>query len=146
MRVSILVALVTIPVIAACSGGDDTQQQTRPAAAPAASPLPAANPNGKTHTIEMITDGEGNFFRPAEIEARPGDVLRFVLTVGVHNVHFVADSNPGVTGLPPASALLQLPGQTVDVVVPQTTRKYLYFHCDPHALIGMVGKVEIEGD
>jgi plastocyanin len=47
------------------------------------------------------------------------------------------------SGLPPASALLQLPGQTIDLKVTLPEGKY-YFHCDPHALLGMKGRMEVE--
>lgn len=101
---------------------------------------------GKVIVVEMITDESGSYFKPKDIEAHPGDILRFTLTAGVHNVHFVADSNPGIPNLPPASELLQLPGQTVDITVPSAKDKKLYFQCDPHAALGMIGHVEIEGD
>jgi plastocyanin len=105
----------------------------------------APGPGGKVIEIAMNTDDKGNYFEPKEVEARPGDVLRFVLKSGVHNVHFVADSNPGKQGLPPASEMLQLPGQTYDFAVPAAEGDY-YFQCDPHALLGMVGKLEVERD
>jgi plastocyanin len=93
----------------------------------------------------MYTDAEGNYFKPKEIEAHRGDIVRFILKTGVHNVHFVADSNPGKTGLPAASDFLQLPGQEFDVVVSMAPGKY-YFQCDPHALLGMVGELEVEDE
>jgi plastocyanin len=58
-------------------------------------------------------------------------------------VHFLADSNPGKSGLPAASDMLQLPDQTYDVPVNFTEGKY-YFQCDPHAALGMKGHVEVE--
>jgi len=61
----------------------------------------------------------------------------------VHNVHFLPDSNPGAQGLPPASEFLQLPDQTWDFVVGFPHGHY-YFQCDPHALLGMVGRLEVE--
>jgi plastocyanin len=124
--------------LGACSGksGSDADQNTPVASA-------AAAPTGKVITVEMITDETGSYFKPRDIEAKAGDILRFTLTSGVHNVHFVADSNKGITGLPAAGELLQLPGQTTDVTVPDAAGKKLYFHCDPHALLGMIGYVTI---
>jgi len=84
-------------------------------------------PTGKEITIEMITDEKGSFFKPTDVEAHPGEVLKFVLTVGVHNVHFLADSNPGVTNLPPASAFSQLPGQELKIPVNLAAGKTYYF-------------------
>jgi len=66
-----------------------------------------------------------------------------VLKAGVHNVHFLPDSNTIKTGLPPASDLLQLPEQTYDLVVSMQPGKY-YFQCDPHAALGMKGHLEVE--
>ncbi|MES2305327.1 MAG: plastocyanin/azurin family copper-binding protein [Gemmatimonadota bacterium] len=104
----------------------------------------AVAPTGKVITIEMFTDETGSYFKPKLVEAHPGDVLRFTLGVGVHNVHFLPDSNPGVPNLPAASELLQLPGQTFDVPVNFAAGKTYYFQCDPHAPLGMMGHVKVE--
>ena len=98
---------------------------------------------GDTIVIEAWTDGTGNYFKPNKVEAHQGDVLRFELKVGVHNVHFLPDSNTIKTGLPPASDLLQLPGQTYDLPVTMQPGHY-YFQCDPHAALGMKGHLEVE--
>lgn len=103
----------------------------------------AAAPTGKTIEVKLITDEQGNRFEPADFEAHRGDVLRFTLVAGAHNVHFLPDSNPGKSGLPPASDILQLPGQTLDVPVTFAPGKY-YFQCDPHALLGMKGHLKVE--
>lgn len=131
--------------LAACSGekkggeGDHSQEATPTTAT--ANPTPA--PGGKTIVVEMHTDETGSFFKPNKFEAKKGDVISFKLMTGVHNVHFLPDSNPGKSGLPPASDMLQLPGQTVDIPVAMAKGKY-YFQCDPHAALGMVGHVEVE--
>ncbi len=126
----------------ACGGGKDA---SAPATTPGApEPAAAAAATGKVITIEMITDETGSSFKPKLVEAHPGDVLRFTLGVGVHNVHFLPDSNPGVPNLPPASDLLQLPGQTFDVPVSFAPGKSYYFQCDPHAPLGMRGHVKVE--
>ena len=101
------------------------------------------DPGAKVILVEMETDAQGvNKFEPANFEAKRGDVIRFTLISGVHNAHFLPDSNPGKTGLPAASALLQLPHQTYDVKVSWTPGKY-YYQCDPHALLGMIGHVTV---
>jgi plastocyanin len=130
-------------VLVACGGGE---QET---ATPEASPSPAAGgqvqpaPGGKVITVEMLTDEKGNnLFRPNAIDADEGDVLRFTLVSGVHNVHFPADSNRAEDDLPAASNLLQLPGQTYDVLLDWEEGQY-FFQCDPHALLGMVGRLTI---
>ena len=131
-------------VVVACSGGEKKE-----AAESAATPSPAAGApvtptgNGKVIVIEAISDEKGNYFSPNQVEAHKGDVLRFTLKVGVHNVHFLPDSNANKSGLPPASEMLQLPGQTYDVPVTFEEGTY-YFQCDPHAALGMNGHVKVE--
>jgi plastocyanin len=133
----------------ACAGGEqkaDTTTATpqQPAATPGAPLTPG--PGGKVITIEMVTDDQGNNkFVPNEFEAHRGDVLRFTLVTGVHNAHFLADSNPGMQNLPAASPLLQVPGQTYDIAVNMAAGRY-YFQCDPHALLGMIGYVKVEDE
>jgi plastocyanin len=104
---------------------------------------PAAS--GRVIEVKMITDDKGNYFEPSKIEAHPGDILRFTLVSGVHNVNFLAEKNQGLAGLPPASEMLQLPGQTYELQVTLAPGKY-YFQCDPHALLGMVGELEVEDE
>lgn len=98
---------------------------------------------GKVIIVEAYSDAEGNYFKPNKVEAHKGDIVRFTLKSGVHNVNFLADSNPGKTGLPPASEMLQVPDQTYDFTVTLAKGHY-YFQCDPHALLGMKGKLEVE--
>ncbi len=145
MRNFSAILLAPFLLLAACSGDAPGSDRATPDAAPAPTAAPSDLParTGTVHTIEMIMDDSGNFFKPAEVTAKPGDVLRYVLVSGVHNVHFVADSNPGVRGLPPAGPMLQLPGQTDDVVVPDAVGTRLFVQCDPHALLGMIGHVNV---
>ena len=142
-----IAGLCSAAVIAGCSGekkdeGGENESAEHAVTLPAAAASSAAA-TGDTIIIEAWTDGTGNYFKPKEIEAHPGDVLRFVLKVGVHNVHFLPDSNKIKTGLPPASDMLQLPGQTYDLVVSMAPGDY-YFQCDPHAALGMTGELEVE--
>jgi plastocyanin len=131
---------IAIPAVLLAACGKSGEKPAAPAAAPAA---PAAT--GKTIVIETYSDAQGNYFKPNKIEAHKGDLLRFTVVSGVHNVHFLPDSNPGKTGLPPASEFLQIPGQTVDIPVTFEPGMY-YFQCDPHALLGMKGHLEVEKD
>ena len=136
-------AVLSTALIAGCSTEKKAAPETgtgESAAVPAPSTVAAT---GDTIRVELWTDGTGNYFKPNKIEAHPGDMLRFVLKAGVHNVHFLPDSNTIKTGLPPASELLQLPEQTYDLVVTLQPGKY-YFQCDPHAALGMKGHLEVE--
>lgn len=128
----------TAVLAVACGGGEKKEgaeaakQETKDVAA-----------TGKIIVVEAYSDEKGNYYQPAEIEAHQGDILRFTLKSGVHNVNFLADSNPGKTGLPPAGDMLQLPDQTYDVHVTFAKGHY-YFQCDPHAALGMKGHLEVE--
>ena len=134
-------------VFAACGGGEKPATDADATAAPPAGALtmpvtltPCAT--CKVIPVTMTTDDKGNYFTPNKFDANEGDVIRFTLAIGVHNAHFLPDSNPGRTGLPPASVLLQLPGQTTDVVLDFGTGEF-YFQCDPHAALGMKGHVTV---
>ncbi len=148
-RLFALATVASIALIAACGGGADKKADTpnttasQPATPTPGAPLtPAAG--GKIVSIEMLTDDQGNNrFSPNKFEVYQGDVLRFTLVSGVHNVNFLPDSNAMAQGLPPASPLLQVPGQTFDIAVNFKPGHY-YFHCDPHALLGMTGRMEVE--
>ena len=148
----VLAGASLMAALVACAGGSANKTDSAKSA-PAATSAATAQTGPQTpepgHTvinIEALTDEQGNnVFRPDHVEAHRGDVLRFTLKSGVHNVHFLPDSNPGKSGLPAASDLLQLPGQTYDVKVTFEPGNY-YFQCDPHALLGMKGHVKVEGD
>ena len=84
-------ALFSTAAIAGCSGekkeGGDNESAEHAAKSSEAPAASAAT--GDTIIIEAWTDGTGNYFKPKKVEAHPGDVLRYVLKVGVHNVHFL---------------------------------------------------------
>jgi plastocyanin len=145
-RSGLALLVVSLSTLGAC-GGDATKKGDEGSTPPSVSSSTATNvpkPTGKVITIEMTTDEKGNYFTPTEIEAKPGDVLKFTLVAGVHNIDFLADSNPGVPNLPPPSAFLQLPGQTLEIPVNFAPGKSYYFQCDPHALLGMKGRLTVE--
>lgn len=146
-EIALLIVVGSQLMLASCSKGEKAGMADTPQAGGAVTAAPGGDatpaPGGKVIVIEAVTDEKGNYFIPAKVEAHKGDVLRFKLRIGVHNVHFLPDSNPGKTGLPPASELLQLPGQTYDVPVNFASGKY-YFQCDPHVALGMKGHLEVE--
>ena len=154
----ILLATVASITLAACGGKEnaattsDASSDTSAAStastassgtSSSTSSEPAATPTGKVIVVELNSDANGNYFKPNEIEAHRGDVIRYTLKSGVHNVDFLPDSNPGKTGLPKASDMLQLPDQTLDVPVNFKEGTY-YFQCDPHAPLGMKGHLKVE--
>ncbi|HET9065089.1 MAG TPA: plastocyanin/azurin family copper-binding protein [Gemmatimonadales bacterium] len=145
-RSTITGGVAALILLGACGGSDTPAPATDTPATEATSQVatPSVPLTGDTIVVEMFTDAEGNYFKPANITVKRGDVIRYTLGMGVHNVHFPADSNVGVTGLPPMSDMLQLPGQTFDVVVAMPAGGTYFYQCDPHALLGMVGHVTVE--
>jgi plastocyanin len=145
-------AAVALIGIVACGGEKPAADKSPPPAAAtpvsdasafSASPL-TPDPGGKVVVVELYSDAVGNYFKPAEVHAKRGDVIRYTLKVGVHNVHFLADSNAGRSSYPQSpSDLLQLPGQTLDLAVKLPAGSY-YFQCDPHAALGMKGRLIVE--
>ena len=148
-RLSHLTIIAAAVVIAgACSSEPKAPEGTTatpPAPTPSTQPASDVKATGKVIEVELITDEKGNYFKPSKFEVHRGDLIRFKLVAGVHNVHFLPDSNPGKTGLPPVSDFLQLPDQTYDLLVTLQPGKY-YFQCDPHALLGMIGHLEVEDE
>jgi plastocyanin len=141
-----MIAVMVVAVVGAvaCGGKQAADQGTQPPSGGAAtSASPAAKPTGRVVVVTMTSDNIGNYFKPAEFEVHRGDVIRFTLGVGVHNVRFLPDSNAGKTNLPPASELLQLPGQTYDLAVNLEPGDY-YFQCDAHLALGMKGHVHVD--
>lgn len=144
MKKELMLSFALVSLIGCAKGEKGAASDTTGgAAAPASGSEAKPAATGKVIVVEATTDEKGNYFTPKEIEAHPGDVLRFTLKLGVHNVHFLPDSNPGKKNLPPASEMLQLPGQTIDIPVNFEPGKY-YFQCDPHAALGMKAHLEVE--
>ena len=130
-------------LLVACGGKDGAKPSDQEPVKPSGSGN-VATPTGKVITVAMIADEKGSRYEPSEIEAHRGDVIRFTLTVGVHNVNFLADSNAGVANLPAPSDMLQLPGQTFDLAVNLAAGKTYYFQCDPHVPLGMKGHLKVD--
>jgi plastocyanin len=128
-------------VLGACGSQEAAASGGEQASAAAESDAPAAT--GTVIEVKMVTDDKGNYFEPANITAKEGDVLRFTLVSGVHNVSFPAASNAGASALPEMSPYLQLPGQTHDVAVTLPAGEYA-FQCDPHAALGMTGTLTVQ--
>jgi plastocyanin len=141
-RRSIAALTICAAFVAVACGGDTKSAGSGASAASDAKPATSQVATGKTIVVELFSDAQGNYFKPSEIAAHRGDIVRFTLKSGVHNIHFLADSNPGITGLPAASDMLQLPDQTFDVPVTLGKGHY-YFQCDPHALLGMKGHLTL---
>lgn len=132
-------ALAFAMVIAAsgCGNGDaPTSERSQGHPQAAAVPL-----TGDTIEVRMVSPGET--YQPDEITARQGDVIRFVLVAGVHNVSFPADQNPAGVTLPEPGPYIQVPGMAHELIVSFPAGEY-FFQCDPHAAMGMVGTLTVE--
>ncbi|MGQ0649373.1 MAG: hypothetical protein ACT4P7_17610, partial [Gemmatimonadaceae bacterium] len=83
--------ILLIAFLAACAGEKPAPAATQPAPQ-ATTGVETPDPGGQVIKVEMMTDDQGNNkFVPDHIVAKKGDVLRFTLVTGVHNVDFVAD-------------------------------------------------------
>lgn len=136
-------AVLLATVLAACGGADAAETAAEPAAAAnALASAPAAAPaTGNVFEVEMKSNpGVGEVFGPGELTVKRGDVVRFKLVSGVHNASFPANKNPSGVALPAASPYLQAPGQTHDLQIDLPAGEY-HYQCDPHAALGMVGKL-----
>jgi len=130
-------ALIGLSLVAACGGGESTSSTPTDGAAA------DVKVTGRIITVLLITDEKGSYYSPSTIDASRGDVIRFTLKSGVHNVSFPDDSNSIKDGLPKSSDFLQLPGQEYDLPVSMRPGSY-YFHCDPHAALGMKGQLNVK--
>jgi plastocyanin len=128
-------AVALAAAVTAC-GGDQTATEGRAGAAP------AVEPTGTVHEVLMVS-GRGEIFEPAHIDVARGDVVRFILEMGVHNASFPPDRNPAGVTLPEATPYLQIPGQAHDMLIDLPEGEY-YFHCDPHAALGMTGTMSVK--
>lgn len=139
-RARLALVPVAMALVTACGG--DKQAASSDSAVPAADPSGSVQPapGGRMIEIEMFSNEKGSYYEPKEITAKPGDVLHFELMVGVHNVNFLPDSNAGKTGLPAPTMMLQIPHQIEEIPVTLAPGSY-YFQCDPHAALGMVGRL-----
>ena len=136
MRLTIPTLLILITLLA-CGGGESSSST------PAAGAAPEAKATGKIITVTLTTDEKGSYFTPSTIEASPGDVVRFTLKSGVHNVSFPDSINTVKDNLPKSSDFLQIPGQEYDLMVTMRPGTY-QFHCDPHAALGMKGQLVVK--
>jgi plastocyanin len=134
------------------------------AAAPATSTggVAAAPITGTTHVVKMVYDGKDYRFDPADITVKEGDGIRFELTSGgPHNVGFDPDSipdevesqlaanmpEPGGTMTKPSpleGPFLMNPGDTYTISFGNIKPGTYPYHCQPHQLMGMKGKVTVQ--
>ena len=153
-------------LLGACGGGDKaaTDSAAAPAAdtaaaaaAPAAPAAGAMAPiTGTTHTVNMVGDGQGYRFEPAEITIAAGDGIKFVMVSGgPHNVAFdpatlSPEAKTALTANMPEQA-----GELSGKMLLNANEEYTIsfagvpagsydFHCTPHLAMNMKGKITIK--
>jgi len=141
----------------ALSGCNDSKNKP---AAGAEAPKAAAEPfTGTVHEVKMrgtVAPTPAFFFEPAELTIKQGDKVKFTMVDGgPHNVSFNSPM-PALTKVPEGAkivlenrgqlvgALLQAPGQATEIVFGKDLPAGEYnFVCDPHAPLGMKGKITV---
>ncbi len=127
------------------------------AAAPAAPAAGAMAPiTGTTHTVNMVGDGQGYRFEPADLTIAAGDGVKFVMVSGgPHNVAFdpatlSAEAKTALTANMPEQA-----GELSGKMLLNANEEYTIsfagvpagsydFHCTPHLAMNMKGKITIK--
>ncbi len=131
IRTGVTVILLTAAV-AACS--DDGGRDAAPA---------------RTIEVSMVDDGGTLRFEPEVIEARRGDVIRFVQNGAMpHNVQFVRNTAPSDVELGEywSGPYLSQAGETYEVTIDDRFGDGEYeFNCLPHAALGMSGTLVVAG-
>ena len=99
--------------------------------------VPAAA-QAKDWQVKMLNRGSaGNFvFEPAYVAVKPGDTVTFVPTDKGHNAE-------SIDGMTPVGAA-PFKGQISQQITVKFTKPGVYgYECQPHAMLGMVGLIEV---
>jgi len=106
-------------------------------------------PAARTHEVKILDDGGSFRFEPANVDARPGDVVRFVHAATMpHNVEFVRNAVPAGTELGErwSGPYLAKPGDTYEVTIDGAFVNGTYnYVCAPHVSMGMKGTITVSG-
>lgn len=167
MRFNGLALVAGAMAIVACAGGEKktettTTTDTTAAAATTTSTTTAtagsttamAPITGKTVEVKMIGDGTTYKFDPAEIEVKQGDGVKFIMVSGgPHNVAFIdtpAAAQAQLSANMPqqmkelTSPMMMTPNETYTVSFANIPAGTYNFHCEPHAAMGMKGKITVK--
>ncbi len=149
----LLIASLSLGLVA-CGGGEkppaaggSTQTES------AATTEQPAQPTGTVHKVAMRGTATAFFFEPKEITVKRGDTVEWTMVDGgPHNVSFIAQADSIPAG---AQAVLEQKGiltgpmlgspnqtYTIQFTSDFPTGRYSY-QCDPHAPLGMLGRVTI---
>lgn len=89
------------------------------------------------HTVKMLNNGDGGMmiFEPAVLQVAVGDTVNFVATDMAHNSASVF-TPPGAT---PWNG-----GMSQDISVTLDTPGIYIYECTPHAMMAMVGVIQVK--
>ncbi len=157
-----VVLVASVMVLGACGGGEKAPETQAPeaAAAPAAATTAstgAAMPiTGKTIEVKMVGDAKGYRFEPANVTAKVGDGIKFIMeSGGPHNVAFdVAmvpadakaqlDANFGTDRMGELSSGLKMnPGESFTLSLGGVVAGKYEFNCTPHLAMNMKGTLTV---
>ena len=166
MRFNGIALVAGAMAIVACAGGEkktETTTTTDTAAAAATTTSTATTAGstaamapitGKTYEIKMIGDGTTYKFDPAETTLKQGDGVKFIMvTGGPHNVAFIdtpAAAQSQLSANMPnqmkelTSPMMMTPNETYTVSFANVPAGVYNFHCEPHAAMGMKGKITVQ--
>jgi plastocyanin len=167
MRFNGLALVAGAMAIVACSGGDKKADSTAAttndtAAAPATtttattmgSTAAAAPITGTVHEVKMIGDGTTYKFDPANITIKQGDGIKWVMVSGgPHNVAFIDTPAAAKSQLSAnmqnqmkelTSPMMMTPNETYVVSFANVPAGTYNYHCEPHAAMGMKGKITVQ--
>jgi plastocyanin len=127
---------------------------------PAVTPAPtgamtAAPVTGTTHVVNMVGDAAGYRYEPANITAKAGDAIKFVMVSGApHNVAFDPATVPAGSkdqlwaNMPNAidgsSQFLMNPNEDWTLSLGNLPPDKYPFFCTPHLAMNMRGEITIQ--
>jgi pseudoazurin len=93
---------------------------------------------GSEHTVKMLNMGDGGsmIFEPAVIKVSKGDTIHFKAVDLSHN-------SATIDGMIPAGASSWAGGINQDISVTLDTEGVYVYQCDPHAMMAMVGVIQV---
>ncbi len=167
----VAVVAASAMVVTACGGGENKTESAPAAstAAPSTTPsagsataggatMAAAPITGKTIEVKMLGDAKGYRFEPANITAKVGDGIKFIVEGpgGPHNVAFdpakipagskdQLNANFGSDRMAElSSGLKTAPGEFFVLSLGGLPPGEYDFNCTPHLAMGMKGVLKIE--
>ncbi len=152
-------------LLEACRGGKSNQLDTTSnldtvtmltpmPASPGSSALTAAPITGQIHEVRLIGDAQGYRFEPANITARVGDGIRFVVvSLPPHNIAFDPATIPAGSKEQLFANMPNSTDGTSDMLIAESDTLLLSlgnlppgkypFHCTPHLAMGMKGEITL---